>query len=119
MIIEVYNAHTLEKIVTADCEEECISRSEGNWILNITYYDEVAEEDITDSMILTEATSHDALDDLIIIQYTAGHIEIFTNEDYSDSLKAARSEFIINALKMQLVKCRSASMYGKSVKEGI
>ncbi|MBP5433401.1 hypothetical protein [Ruminococcus sp.] len=104
MTLTFYKALTSEKIVKAENVWDFAIRDDhyGNWILDITYYDDGIEQDINDSMILCEASDEHPWTDLIMIKEDDELIEIRASE-----------EAIKNC------KTKLNSLYGKSVHEMI
>lgn len=91
MTITIFSTHTFEMIVEAsDVEEYNVFLSENNWILGIDYFDEEAEQDKQDTMILCPATSEDAYDDILIIKSgSSGEpVELFASDKIVNELNA-------------------------------
>lgn len=102
MTITFYKALTSEKIVRCENVEDFALRDDhyGNWVLDITYFDDDIEQDINDSMILCEASDENPWTDLIMITEKEELIEIRASE-----------EAIKNC------KTKLNSLYGKTVRE--
>lgn len=101
MKIEVLKALTSEKIVRCENVEDFAIRDDhcGNWVLDITCFDDDTEQDISDSMILCEASDENPWTDLILIT------------EKEESLEIRASEDIIK----KLCKTKLNSLYGKTV----
>lgn len=104
MKIEVFKALTSEKIVRCENVEDFAIRDDhyGNWVLDITYFDDDIEQDISDCMILCEASDGNPWTDLILI----------TEKD--ELLEIRASEEVIKNCKTKL-----NSLYGKTVNDMI
>lgn len=104
MKIEVFKALTSEKIVRCENVEDFAIRDDhcGNWVLDITYFDDDIEQDIRDCMILCEASDENPWTDLILI----------TEKD--ELLEIRASEEAIKNCKTKL-----NSLYGKTVTDMI
>lgn len=91
MIITFYKALTSEKIVRCENVEDLAVRDDhyGNWVLDITYFDDDIEQDINDSMILCEASDGDPWTDLIMITEKDELIEIRASEENIKKLSVA------------------------------
>lgn len=103
MKIEVLKALTSEKIVRCENVENFAIRDDhyGNWVLDITYFDDDTEQDISDSMILCDASDENPWTDLILIT------------EKEESLEIRASEDIIK----KLCKTKLNSLYGNTVIE--
>ena len=103
MKIEVFQALTSEKIVSYENVEDLAIRDDhdGSWVLDITYFDDDIEQDISDSMILCEVSDENPWTDLILITEKEECLEIRASED---SIK-------------KLCKTNLNSLYGKTVTE--
>lgn len=83
MTLTFFKALTHEKIVRCKNVEDFALRDDhyGNWVLDITYFDDTAEHDINDSMILCESSDENPWTDLIMISEKEEHLEIRASED--------------------------------------
>lgn len=111
MKIEVLKALTSEKIVRCENVEDFAIRDDhyGNWVLDITYFDDDIEQDISDSMILCEASDENPWTDLILITEDEERLEIRASEDNIKMLSAV--------VLTSLCKTKLNSLYGKTVTE--
>lgn len=117
MKIEVLNAHTLEKIVTAECNDFYVWRGACSWRLVCYYYDEDIDEEQRDETDLCEATTREATDDLIIIKHSAGHIEIIASEESQQLLSRVICNQITGSLKALRAKTKINSLYGLAARQ--
>lgn len=94
MTLTFYKALTGEKIVRAENIWDFAIRDDrfGNWILDITYFDDDIEQDITDCMILCEASDEYPWTDLIMIKEYDELIEIRASEENIKMLSAAAAD---------------------------
>lgn len=111
MKIEVFKALTSEKIVRCENVEDFTIRDDhyGNWVLDITYFDDDIEQDISDSMILCKASDENPWTDLILFTEDDERLEIRASEDNIKKLSAV--------VLTSLCKTKLNSLYGKTVIE--
>lgn len=109
MKIEVFKALTSEKIARCENVEDFAIRDDhyGNWVLDITWFDDDIEQDISDSMILREASDENPWTDLIMITEKEESLEIRASEDIIKKLSAV--------VLTSLCKTKLNSLYGKTV----
>lgn len=83
MTLTFYKALTFEKIVKAENVEDFAVRDDhdGNWVLDITYFYDSNEQDISDSMILCDASDENPWTDLIMVCENEEHLDIKASED--------------------------------------
>lgn len=120
MKIEVFKALTSEKIVRCENVEDFAIRDDhyGNWVLDITYFDDDIEQDISDSMILCELSDENPWTDLILFTEDEEHMEIRASEDNIKMLSAAAAYRLkCRAGKYEPCKTKLNSLYGKTVTE--
>lgn len=120
MTITFYKALTSEKIVKCENVEDFAVRDDhyGNWVLDITYFDDDIEQDINDSMILCEASDENPWTDLIMIAEKEELIEIRASEEAIEKFSTAA----VSAIKdIQYKNCKTKlnSLYGQTVREMI
>lgn len=118
MKIEVFKALTSEKIVRCENVEDFAIRDDhyGNWVLDITYFDDDIEQDISDSMILCEASDENPWTDLILITEKDESLEIRASEDNTKRLSAAVAHRLkCKAGMYEHFKTNLSSLYGKTV----
>lgn len=91
MTLTFYTALTFEKIVKAENVEDFAVRDDhyGNWVLDITYFDDGIEQDISDSMILCDASDENPWTDLIMITENEEHMEIKASDNMIKLLSIA------------------------------
>lgn len=124
MTLTFYTALTFDKIVKAENVENFAVRDDhyGNWVLDITYFDDDIEQDISDSMILCDASDENPWTDLIMIKEDDKHMEIRASEDIMKDLsEAAESHMRYKFTKIRYKNCKTElnSLYGKAVTEMI
>lgn len=120
MTLTFYKALTSEKIVRCENVEDFAVRDDhyGNWLLDITYFDDDIEQDISDSMILCEASDENPWTDLIMIAENEEHLEIKASDNMIKILSIA-AECALKAVQYKEFKTKSGSLYGKAVTEMI
>lgn len=96
MTLTFYTALTFDKIVKAENVEDFAVRDDhcGNWVLDITYFDDSAEADISDSMILCESSDENPWSDLITIKEDEESMEIRASEDIMKKISEAAAGYI-------------------------
>lgn len=116
MTLTFYKALTFEKIVKAENVEDFAVRDDhyGNWVLDITYFDDDIEQDISDSMILCDASDENPWTDLIMIAENEEHMEIRASDNMIKLLSIA-AECALKAVQYKEFKTNSNSLYGKAV----
>lgn len=116
MTLTFYKALTFEKIAKAENVEDFAVRDDryGNWVLDITYFDDDIEQDISDSMILCEASDENPWTDLIMITENEEHMEIRASDNMIKLLSIA-AECALKAVQYKEFKTNSNSLYGKAV----
>lgn len=116
MTLTFYTALTFEKIVKAENVEDFAVRDDhyGNWVLDITYFDDDIEQDISDSMILCDASDENPWTDLIMIAENEEHMEIKASDNMIKLLSIA-AECALKAVQYKEFKTNSGSLYGKAV----
>lgn len=116
MTVTFYKALTFEKIVKAENVEDFAVRDDhyGNWVLDITYFDDDIEQDISDSMILCDASDENPWTDLIMITENEEHMEIKASDNMIKMLSIA-AECALKAVQYKEFKTNSNSLYGKAV----
>lgn len=116
MTLTFYKALTFEKIVKAENVEDFAVRDDhcGNWVLDITYFDDDIEQDISDSMILCDASNENPWTDLIMITENEEHMEIKASDNMIKMLSIA-AECALKAVQYKEFKTNSNSLYGKAV----
>lgn len=120
MTLIFYKALTFEKIVKAVNVEDFAVRDDhyGNWVLDITYFDDDIEQDISDSMILCDASDENPWTDLIMIKENEEHLEIRASDNMIKMLSIA-AEGDLKVVQYKEFKTNSNSLYGKAVTEMI
>lgn len=120
MTLIFYKALTFEKIVKAVNVEDFAVRDDhyGNWVLDITYFDDDIERDINDSMILCEASDENPWTDLIMVCENEEHLDIKASDNMIKMLSIA-AECALKAVQYKEFKTKSNSLYGKAVTEMI
>ncbi len=124
MTLTFYKALTFEKIVKAENVEDFAVRDDhnGNWVLDITYFDDDIEQDISDSMILCDASDENPWTDLIMVCENEEHLDIKASEDIiKEFLGDVESYLIYKFTKIRYKDCKTklSSLYGKTVTEMI
>ena len=122
MTLTFYRALTFEKIVKAVNVEDFAVRDDhyGNWVLDITYFNDSIEQDISDSMILCDASDENPWTDLILFTEDDERLEIRASEDNIKMLSAAAAYRLkCRAGKYEHCKTKLNSLYGKTVAEMI
>lgn len=116
MTLTFYTALTFDKIVKAENVEDFAVRNDhdGNWVLDITYFDDDIEQDISDSMILCDASDENPWTDLIMIAENEEHMEIRASDNMIKLLSIA-AECALKAVQYKEFKTNSNSLYGKAV----
>lgn len=96
MTLTFYKALTFELIVKAVNVEDFALRDDhyGNWVLDITYFDDDIEQDISDSMILCDASDENPWTDLITIKEDEESMEIRASEDIMKKISEAAASYI-------------------------
>lgn len=96
MTLTFYKALTFELIVKAEniWDFTVIYDHFGHWVLNITYFDDDIEQDITDSMLLCEASDKNPWTDLIMIKEDEDSLEIRASEDIIKKISEAAASYI-------------------------
>ena len=122
MKIEVFKALTSEKIVRCENVEDFAIRDDhyGNWVLDITYFDDDIEQDISDCMILCEASDENPFTDLILITEDEERLEIRASEENIKTFSAAAAFGLkCRTTKYERCKAKLNSLYGKTVTDMI
>lgn len=122
MKIEVFKALTSEKIVRCENVEDFAIRDDhyGNWVLDITYFDDDIEPDISDCMILCEASDENPWTDLILITEKDELLEIRASEENIKMLSAAAAYRLkCRTNKYEHCKAKLNNLYGKTVTDMI
>lgn len=121
MTLTFYKAITFEKIVKAENIGDFAVRCDqyGNWVLDITYFDDDIEQDITDCMLLCEASDNtNPWTDLIMIREDGESMEIRASDNMIKMLSIA-TECTLKDVQYKEVKLNQNSLYGKAVAEMI
>lgn len=115
MTLTFYKALTFEKIVKTENVEDftVIYDHCGNWVLDITYFDDDIEQDINDCMLLSEASDNtNPWTDLIMIREDVDSMEIKASDNMIKMLSIA-AECALKAVQYKEFKTKSNSLYGK------
>lgn len=88
MTLEVYSAKTFDRICHCpDVEEFNIYKVGDKWVLGIEYFDEAIEQDVTDTMILCEAPTEEAFDEIFVLKTSGDITELFSSKRTRERLK--------------------------------
>lgn len=91
MTLTFYKALTFEKIVKVENIWDFGVRDDhyGNWVLDYTYFDDGIEQDISDCMLLCEASDSNPWTDLIMIKEDGESMEIKASDNIIKILSIA------------------------------
>lgn len=87
MTLEVYSAKTFKLICKCpDVNEFSIYKSRNNWVLGIEFFDDALEQDSADAMILCEAPTEEAFDEIFVVKTSGENSEFFGSERTKERL---------------------------------
>ena len=88
MTLEVYNAKTFDRICYCpDVNEFSIYKVRNNWVLGIEFFNNALEQDSADAMILCEAPTEEAFDEIFVLKTSGDITELFSSERTRERLK--------------------------------
>lgn len=104
MILKVYDKSEGCSLICEvnDVNDFAIRKYDKSWVLDVDYFDEGIEQDMSDSMILCKASGDDAWKDLLITRLDEGHFDVMTSsdmlkkisEDLAESFKAEHEKYL-------------------------